>query len=186
MLYPNIINKKKKKPETKGTLILAILIIILLVLIKYVKNENIIYCFAGVLGIVYIYITTELILNKPANIARYIVTQTIFILVVMIYISQNLYNKNWAISMAMPIILIVSNLSILLVFVKGKINPISHIIKQLIIMCVTIGLYIYYGKYIEDKFLIYITYGTSMLNFILLFISARKGLRENIKKNLHI
>ena len=186
MLYPRIINKKKKKSDTKGIVILTVLITIILILIKYVNNENIIYCFAGMLGAIQVYITVKLASDKPTNIATYIVTQTAFILFIMLYISHNLHNLNWSISMAMPIILILSNLTIILIFKKGKTNPIAHIIKQLIIMCLTIGLYVYYGKDINNKFLMYITYGTSMLNFIMLFISARVGLKENLKKNFHI
>ncbi|MEG1142425.1 MAG: DUF6320 domain-containing protein, partial [Clostridia bacterium] len=113
--------------------------------------------------------------------------QTIAISILTAYIDHILGFKGWSLSIAIPIIIIVANTTMLVLTIVSSKRYIRYTIYQLVIVLFSILPIVFiYENMIKYKILSYIAEGVSILNFILTICLCTKDVKDEIVRKFHI
>ena len=113
MIYPKKLSSKKGELILKICIISSILMAIVLFIINKALTPQIPWAALTNAGIVYIWVTVLYAINKNINIAGHVLVQTIAISILSIYIDYMLGFRGWSINIAIPILIIISNITML-------------------------------------------------------------------------
>lgn len=187
MIYPQKINAKKSELILKLLIIGSILLGIILICINKLTTPNIPwagYCNAG---IVYIWITVLYSINKNINIAGHVLLQTIAISILTLYIDYKVGFKGWAIEIAIPITIIVANVTMLILTIVSYKKYIRYAIYQLIIFLFSMLPVLFLTEnLIQNKVLSIIASSISIFNFLFSLILCANDVKEEIIRKFHI
>lgn len=187
MFYPQKINAKKTDIIIKIAILISIIAGILLVVINRLVSPKIHwagYCNAG---IIYIWITVLYSINKNVNIARHLFIQMLAISALCVYIDCKIGFEAWSINIAIPIIVIIINISMLILSIANRNNYIHYAIYQLLIVLVSlIPIFLVYEKLVNDKTLSVVATSVSGVNLLLSLLLHRKDIKEEIVRKFHI
>ena len=152
MFYPQKINAKSTDLIIKIAIVISVIVGFSLVLINRIFTPNILwagYCNAG---IIYIWITVLYSINKNINIAGHVLVQTIAISLLTVYIDYKTGFKAWSINLAIPIIIIIANITMLILTIISYKKYIKYAVYQLLVVIVsTIPIFLVYEDYVQDK-----------------------------------
>ena len=137
MIYPKKLSSKKGDKIIRILMISSIIIAMILVLINKITTPNIPWAAFTNCGIIYIWITAIYAVRKRTNVAGHVLVQTIIISSVTLYIDQRLGFKGWSINIAIPIILIIANISMLVLTIISYKKYIKYAIYQLVIVLIS-------------------------------------------------
>ena len=129
MIYPKKLSSKKGNKIITILMIVSIILAIILVLINKLTTPNITWAAFANCGIIYIWITAIYSIKKGTNIAGHVLIQTIIISLVILYIDNRLGFKGWSINRAIPIVLIIANISMLVLTIVSYKKYINVFIK---------------------------------------------------------
>lgn len=187
MLYPQKMNSNKTNFIVKMLGIISIVIGLLLILINKIVSPNIHWAALCNAGIIYIWITTMYSLNKNVNIAGHVLLQTIAISIFILYIDYKLGFRAWSIDIAIPIVIIISNISMLILTIISHKKYFKYALNQLgIVLFSMLPLYGMIENVVQNKILSIIAIGVSVINLIVCFILCSKELKEAIIRNFHM
>ena len=187
MLYPQTINAKK----TDFIIIIAILISfvvgILLVVINKFATPGVRwagYCNAG---IIYIWVTVLYSLNKNINIANHLFIQMLALSALAVYIDMRLGFQAWSINVAIPMIVIIINITMLILSIASYNNYIRYAFVQLlIVLASSIPLFLVYENLVNDKTLSIVATSISGVNLLFSLIFHFKDIKEEVVKKFHM
>ena len=111
MIYPKKINANNGEIIIKLAIVLSVLVAALLTIINKITNPQIPWAAIANSGIIYVWLVFIYSINKNVNIAGHVLLQTIAISLLTVFIDYRLGFKGWSLSIAIPIIIIVSNLA---------------------------------------------------------------------------
>lgn len=187
MIYPQKLTSKKGELIVKILIVVSIIIGFLLVIINKLTTPNLHwagYCNAG---IIYIWITVLYSINKNINIAGHVLIQTIAISILMLYIDYKMGFHKWSLNIAIPISIIIANVTMLILTIISHKKYIRYTIYQLIIVLLSsIPVFLIYEKIISNIVLSYVAIGISMLNFIVCLFLCARDIKEAVIRNFHI
>lgn len=187
MFYPQKINAKSTDLIIKIAIVISVIVGFSLVLINRIFTPNILwagYCNAG---IIYIWITVLYSINKNVNIANHLFIQMIAISLLCVYIDYKMGFSAWSINIAIPIIIMICNISMLIISIVCHTKYINYVIYQLmIIICSTIPLFLIYEHLVNNKTLSIIATSISGFNLLLSFIFHYKDIKYEIIRKFHI
>lgn len=187
MLYPQKLSSKKTNLLIKSLLIASIVIAIILIIINKLTTPNIHWAALANSGIIYIWLTVLYSISKNTNIAAHVMIQTIAISLLTTFIDYRIGFKGWSLEIAIPIILIVANITMLVLTIVSHKKYIRYAIYQLVICIFSmIPLYLIYENYVYQAVLSYIAIGISILNFLLTIILCAKDVKEAIIRKFHV
>lgn len=187
MLYPQKISSQKKNKVMNGLVAVSIFLAGVLSLINKLTTPQIHWAALAIGGIIYIWITVCYAINKNTNIALHVMLQTIAIAILTTYIDYQIGFLGWSLEIAIPIILIVANATMLILTIVSHKKYIRYAIYQLIICLISlIPLYLIYERVVYQVILSYVSIGISVLNFILTIALCSKALKEAIARKFHI
>ena len=187
MFYPQKINAKKTDLIIKIAIVISLFVGILLVVINKLTTPNIHWAGFCNAGIIYIWVTVLYAINKNVNIAKHVLIQTIAVSILCVYIDYKIGFKAWSINMAIPIILITANITMLILTIVSHKKFIRYAIYQLLIILISlIPLFLVYEKLVDDKTLRIIATSISGLNFLLSLILSAKDIKEEIIRKFHL
>lgn len=187
MIYPKKINANNSEKIVKILLIISILIIFLLTIINKLTNPNVPWAALANGGIIYIWIVSIYSIHKNVNIAGHVLMQTIVISLLVVFIDYEIGFRGWSLSIAIPIIIIIANLTMLILTIVSYKKYIRYAIYQLIILIFSILPVIFIiEKLVTKPVLGIIATSISILNLIITLILSSKDLKEAIIRKFHM
>lgn len=187
MIYPQKIKAKKSDKIIKILISVSIGIALILLLINKLTTPNIPWAALANAGILYSWITVIYSVRKNVNIAGHVLLQTISISVLTIYIDYKLGMKGWAINIAIPIMIMIANVTMLVLTIVSYKKYIKYAIYQLIIVIFSMLPVVFVTENIvQNKTLSVIASGISVLNFIFCLVLCAKDVKEAIIRKFHM
>lgn len=187
MLYPQKLNRKKSDFIIKIMIGVSVGIAILLILINHLTTPKVHWAGLANAGIIYTWITVIYAINKNTNIAAHVLLQAIAISVLTMYIDYKTGIKGWAINLAIPIIIIIANVTMLVLTIVSYKKYIRYSIYQLIIcMLSLIPIFLVHENVIKNVIMSYVASGVSVLNFVLTICLCARDVKEEIVRKFHI
>ena len=113
MIYPQKLSNKKSEKIIRVFFIFSVILGIIMFLINKKTSPNIPWSPIANAGIIYVWITVIYSIKKNANIASHVLLQMIIMTMLILYIDNSLGFKGWSIYIGIPIILIISNVTML-------------------------------------------------------------------------
>ena len=105
-------NSKKSDFIWKMSIIISVFVACTLVVINRITTPKIPWAALVNVGIIYIWVTVFYSIKKRVNIAGHVFLQTIAISLLTFAIDYELGMKGWAINIAIPIVIIIANITI--------------------------------------------------------------------------
>lgn len=187
MIYPQKLNSKKGDIVINMSIIISIVIAILLLVINKLITPNIPWAALTNCGIIYIWITVMYSIKKGTNFAGHVLIQTLIISAVVLYIDEKLGFKGWSINIAIPIILIIANITMLILTIVSYKKYIKYAIYQfMIVLTSMIPIVLIVEKMIEPKLLNKIAIGISIINLIISLALSYKDVKEAVIRKFHL
>lgn len=187
MIYPKKLSSKKGELILKICIISSILMAIVLFIINKALTPQIPWAALTNAGIVYIWVTVLYAINKNINIAGHVLVQTIAISILSIYIDYMLGFRGWSINIAIPILIIISNITMLVLTIVSHKKYIKYAIYQLVIVIFSMmPVVLMHENYINNKVLTIVATGISILNLILTLTLCARDVKEAVIRKFHM
>lgn len=187
MIYPKKINARKTGVITKSLMLATAILAIILIIINKLTTPDIHWGIMTTVGLIYVWVTVMYSINRNINIAAHVMIQTIAISVFMFAIDYWTDGISWSLNIAIPIIIIIANTTMLILTIISHRRFIRYAIYQLIILLFsTLPVLFIYEKLIVNKWLSYMAIGVSILNFILTASLCAKDIKDEIVRKFHI
>lgn len=187
MIYPKLINVKRTNLAIKILLIISLLAGATTVLINELVNREFKWSFIVVIGIIYVWVTTLYSIRKNVNIASHVLLQTISISILVILIDIIIGFKKWSLELALPIIIGISNITILVLTIVSHKRYFKYALYQLIIFCISMILVVLYFTHITKYWLpMTICLSIAGVTFINSIFLCGKDLKGELERLFHI
>ena len=134
MIYPKKISANKSGKLIKILLLSSVILAIILILINKLTTPNISWAALANGGIIYIWITVIYSISKNTNITGHVLIQTLAISLLTVFIDYKLGFKGWSVEIAIPIIIMISNMTMLILTIVSYKKYIKYAIYQLVIV----------------------------------------------------
>ena len=187
MLYPQKLSSKKGDIIVRSLLLASVIIAIILTIINKLTIPDIHWAALANAGIIYTWITVIYSINKNTNVAGHVMIQSIAIAILSVYIDYRLGFKGWSLELAIPIIIIVANVTMLVLTIVSHRKYVRYAIYQLIICIFSmLPIYFMYKHMIYNFVLSYIALGISAINFIFTIILCARDVKDAIIRKFHM
>ena len=187
MIYPKKINANKSEKIIKILIAISILVAIILILINKLTSPRVPWAALANSGIIYIWIVVAYSINKNVNIAGHVTIQTIAISLLTVYIDYKLGFRGWSLSIAIPIIIMVANLTMLILTIVSYKKYLRYAIYQLIILIFSVLPVVFITeKLVTEPILGIIATGISLFNLLVTVILSSRDLKEAIIRKFHL
>lgn len=188
-LYPQIRNVKKSNFIIKILAFISIIVSIICVVINVCTSTKYLWCLLVIVGIIYSWITVLYSIYRNVNIASNVTIQAVAISLLTLCIDFIIGYKGWAINIAIPIIIMVANVTILVLTFVSVNRYYKYAIYQLLIFILSIIplmiYYVYNGIIIKPIFMI-ISSSIAVFTFIISLILCGKNIMEELDRRLHL
>ena len=182
MLYPQKLNRKKSDLIIKIMMGVSVGIALLLVLINHLTTPKVHWAGLANAGIIYAWITV-----MYTNIAAHVLLQTIAISLLTVYIDYKTGMKEWSFNLAIPIIIIVANVTMFVLTIVSHKKYIRYSIYQLIIcMLSLIPIFLVHENVAKNVIMSYVASGVSIINFVLTICLCARDVKEEIVRKFHM
>ena len=126
-------------------------------------------------------------IKRGTNIAGHVLLQTIAISAAMLYIDDRVGFIGWSINIAIPIVLIIANITMLILTLVSYKKYIKYAIYQLVIVIMSlISIFFITNNLIEMKLLSTIAMIISVLNLIITLILCYKDIKDALVRKIHM
>ena len=187
MIYPQKMNSKKSDFIWKMSIIISVFVACTLVVINRITTPKIPWAALVNIGIIYIWVTVFYSIKKRVNIAGHVFLQTIAISLLTFAIDYELGMKGWAINIAIPIVIIIANITMLILTVASHKKYVQYAIYQLVIVLFSMLPAILVTEHIaNNKVLCIVATGISIINLIISLLLCAKDLKEVIIRKFHM
>ncbi|MBO5477360.1 MAG: hypothetical protein J6A15_06385 [Clostridia bacterium] len=187
MIYPEKLNSKKTEKLLNIFIASSIILALVLVLINRLTTPDIPWAAITNCGIIYIWAILIFSIKRNTNIAGHVLLQVIAVSAILVYIDSRLGSIGWSMSIAVPIVLMVANITMLILTLVSYKKYIKYAIYQLIILILSfLPLVFVLEKIIELSILGKISIAISILNLIITVILCFKDVTEAVKRKLHM
>ena len=187
MIYPEKIKAKKSDQIMKQLISVSVGIAIILVLINKLTTPTIPWAALANAGILYSWVVVIYAIKKNINIAGHVLLQLIALSSLTIYIDYVLGMKGWSINLAIPIMIMIANLTMLVLTIVSYKKYMKYAMCQLVIVLLSMLPVLLVTEHIvEDKTLSIVATGISVLNFLLCLMLAARDIKEAVLRKFHI
>lgn len=184
MIYPQKLNSKEGEKLIKIFLLISTVIAIMLIIINKLINPDISWSAFANCGIIYIWITVIYSIKRNTNIAGHVLLQTVIMSMVSLYIDDKIGFNGWSINIAIPIILMIANITMLILTIVSYKKYIKYAIYQLIIVSITLISIILIIR--NTNILGFSTIIVSIINLVISLILSYKDIKEEIIRKFHM
>ncbi len=126
-------------------------------------------------------------LKKNINIAGHVLLQLIALSLLTVYIDHLLGEKGWSINIAIPIMIMIANVTMLVLTIVSYKKYMKYAVYQLIIVFLSmIPVILVTENIVQDKVLSIVASGISVFNFLICLIVSAKDVKETIVRKIHI
>lgn len=186
MIYPEKIKAKKSDRMIKLLMSVSVGVALLLWFINKLTTPSVPWAALANAGILYSWVVVLYAIKKNVNIAGHVFLQLIALSSLTMYIDYVLGMSGWSINLAIPIMIMIANLTMLVLTMVSYKKYIKYAMYQLgIVVFSMIPVWLVTEHIVEDKTLSMIATGISILNFLLCLILAAKDMKEAIFRKFH-
>ena len=187
MLYPQKLSSKK----SDSMIIIAILISLavggILILINHFATPSVHWAGLANAGILYIWINVLYAINHNTNIASYVLLEIFAISFLTSYIDYKTGNHGWSMSFAIPIVLIVANVTMFVLTLVSHKKYIRYAVFQLIICCLSMfPLYFILEGLVNFRVLGFVSTGVSAVNFLVTVCLCARDIKDTLVRKFHL
>ena len=187
MIYPQKLNSKKSDILLKLFMLISVVVAILLIVINKLTTPGIPWAALANSGIIYTWIVLFYSIRKNINIAGHVLLQTIAISLLAVFIDYKLNFKGWSINIAIPIIIIIANITMLVLTVVSHKKFLKYAIYQLLIVLFSmLPVILITENVVENKVLSIIASGISAVNLILTLLLCARDVKDAIIRKFHM
>lgn len=187
MIYPKKISVKNSERILYLGLAISVAVAIILVIINRLTTPEIPWAALANCGIVYIWIITIYSIKKNTNIGGHVLLQMVAISIATLYIDYRLGFNGWSFDIAIPIILITANATMLVLTMVSHRKYIKYVIYQLIIVMLSLTpILLTINNIMELKVLSKISIIISAMNLTITLILCYKDVKEEIIRKVHM
>lgn len=187
MIYPQKLNSKKSNLIVKLGLIASLGFAILFIILNRIITPQIHWAAIANGTIVYIWIVLYYTIKRKINIAGHVLLHAIAISILNVYIDYELGFRGWSINIAIPIIVIVSNITMLVITIVSHKQFIKYAIYQLFIVFFSIIPFILLTEKITQNFTLSIAASIiSVINLIVSLVWCTKDIKEAVARKMHM
>lgn len=188
-LYPKIRSVKNSHLAIKIMIAVSFLLALTCVIVNLCTSTNYLWCLIVIAGILYTWITVMYSINRNVNIASSVVVQTIAISALTLCIDFILGYQGWAINIAIPIIIMVANVTILVLTIVSVRRYYKYAIYQLIISALSfipLILFWIWDDVITKPIFTTISSSIAAFTLIMSLILCGKNIVEELDRRLHL
>lgn len=186
MLYPQKLNQKKSNFLIHSLLLVSIMVALLVSLINRLTTPGIHWAAFVNAGIVYVWLTIMYAIRRGTNLAGHVLIQGIAISMLTIYMDYKLGFQGWSINLAVPIIIVIANMTMLILTIVSFKKYIRYALYQMMICIFSIlPLFFLYEGIIQNKTMCYIASGISMVNLLVTLCLSAKDVKEAVIRQFH-
>lgn len=187
MIYPKKLNSKKNNLILKLGLLASIIIAILLVIINNLTTPQVPWAAIANGGIIYIWVVLFYSIKRNINIAGHVLLQTIAISLLTVFIDYEFSFKGWSIDIAIPIIVIISNVAMLILTIISHKKFIKYAMYQLLILLFSLLPVIFVTEdVVQNRTLSIVASGISVLNLLISLIFCARDVKEVVIRKFHM
>ena len=188
-LYPKVRNVKKDNFFKIIMLIISAIIILTCITINLLTSSRYLWCLLVAIGIIYSWLTVMYSIRRNINIASSVMVQLIAISVLVISIDFIIGYTGWAINLAIPIIIMVANITTLVLTIVSIHRYYKYAIYQLIIFALSMipmVIYVTSKTIIVKPIFTIIASIIAVISFIISLILCGKNIVEELNRRLHM
>ena len=187
MIYPKKIKAKKTDKIIKVLICVSFVVAVLLLLINKLTTPEIPWAALVNSGIIYIWITVIYSIKKNINIAGHVLVQIVALSILTTYVDYKLGWKAWSINIAIPIMIMIANITMLILTIISHKKYIKYAIYQLIIVLFSmLPVVLMKENMIQNKTLSIVASSICFINFILCLGLATKDIKDAIIRKFHV
>ena len=189
ILYPKVRNVKKGNIAVRIMLIISIVIAIACIIINLCTSTRYLWCLIVVVGIVYSWITVIYSLHRNVNIASNVMIQFFAISALTLCVDYIMGYGGWAINLAIPIIIMVANITILVLTIVSVHRYYKYAVYQLIIFVfsmIPLIIYFAFDEIITRAIFTIIASSIAILTFAISLILCGENILEELNRRLHM
>ena len=188
-LYPKVRNVKEINLASGIMLIISFAIAITCVIVNLCTSTRYLWCLIVIAGIVYSWITVIYSISRNVNIGSSVTLQFIVISLLVLCIDYIFDYKGWAINLAIPIIIIIANTTMLILTIVSVNRYYKYAIYQLIIFAISVVpliIFFAFDNIIIVPIFTIISSGIAFFTFVMSLILCGKNILEELDRRLHI
>ena len=187
MLYPKKISSKKVDIFL-GILSLSMVgISVVLLVINYLTTPNIYWSHLCICGFIYTYIMVRYSATITKNISGYVAFQTILLTIVFHFIDYRIGYTGWSLNIALPIVIIIANISMFIITIINYEDYGKYAINQLIIVLLSLStIYFVHRGNINNNALIKVSIIISIFNFLVSLFLCHRDFKEQLIRTINI
>ena len=188
-LYPRVRNVKEASLASIILLILSIIAIVVCVIVNLCTSTRYLWSLIVIAGIIYSWITVMYSIHRNVNIGSSVTLQFIIISLLTIIIDLIFDYKGWAINIAIPIIIIIANVTMLVLTICSVNRYYKYAIYQLIIFAfsmVPLVIYFAFDNVITMPVLTIISSSITLFTFVMSLILCGRNIVEELDRRLHM
>lgn len=187
MIYPEKVKAKKSDKIIKIVMSLSIVIAFLLLLINKLTTPHIPWAALTNAGILYSWVIVIYSIKKNVNIAGHVLLQLIALSALTVYIDFLFGKKGWSVNIAIPIMIMIANLTMLVLTIVSYKKYMKYAIYQLMIVLFSmIPVILVTERIVQDKTLSVIASGISVFNFVLCLVLCAREVKEVVVRKFHM
>lgn len=189
ILYPKVRNVKRGSLAVRIMMIISIVIASITVVVNICTNTRYLWCLIVIAGIIYSWITAIYSVHRNINIGSSVTLQFIIISLLTLFIDYVFDYKGWAINLAIPIIIMIANITMLILTIVSVNRYYKYAIYQLIIFIFSIIpliIYLCFDNIVTVPIFTIISTSIALFIFITSLILCGKNILEELDRRLHI
>lgn len=188
-LYPKVRNIEKSHLTIKLMIFISLLTMIICSIVNICTSTKYLWCLIIGAGIIYSWITVIYSLKRNINIGSNVMLQLVATSILVICIDFIIGYTGWAINYAIPIIIVIANITILVLTIVSINKYYKYAIYHLIIFIlsmVPMVIYIASNEIIIKPIFTIISSIVALFTFILSLILCGKSIIEELDRRLHM
>lgn len=187
-LYPKIRNVKKDNLAIKIMIIVSVLVSLTCLIVNICTTDDFMWSLIVIIGIIYSWVTVMYSIYRNVNIASSVMVQLIAISIITICIDYIIGYSKWAINLAIPIIIIVANITMFILTISSF-HKYKYAIYQLIIFLLSViplGILVWGDEIITKPLFTIISSSIALFTFVFSLILCGKSIVEELDRRLHM
>ena len=187
MLYPKLSNVKRNNIIFIASIAISVIIINILLIINVLVDKTNHWSMLCIAGIICAYGTVIYTKKRNVNIASNVFAQCLLVSLLILAIDYFLGYRGWSINIAIPIVVIVANSTLMILTIISRKRYIRYAVYHMLTFLFSmIPLILLLSGILENKVLTIVSSGIAGLSLLLTIILCGKAMWEETKKRLHV
>lgn len=185
-LYPTLHHVNKSHLAIRICFLISIFLSITCFIVNIATGNHLYWSIIATLGIMYVWITSLYAIKKNVTIASHVMLQTIVVSILAFLLDIVIGYRGWSLAMALPIIIITANSTMLILLIVSHKKYFRYLIYQLIIFLwsmLPIVLVIRWG--VQRTFFLLLSTIIAIIVLAITILVCGKDVKEEIKRRFH-